>query len=72
VFDQLVGAIHAAITRSPTPRSIAVAEAQLGDISQEQLTAVERLMTQAREADRAGDEGACAKVLSEVRHVFEY
>ena len=42
--------------RQPTPRSIAAAEVQLGEISPEQLKAVEALMTQAREADRAVDQ----------------
>jgi hypothetical protein len=40
----------ATMHRQPTPRSIAAAEAQLGNISQEQLTAVEGLMTDARAA----------------------
>jgi hypothetical protein len=57
--------------RQPTPRSIAAAEAQLGDISQQRLTAVEGLMTDAREAVRVG-ESACKKAITEVQRVFEF
>jgi GTP cyclohydrolase FolE2 len=49
----------ATMHRQPTPGSIAAAEAQLGDISPEELQAAQALMTQAREADRAGDQSAC-------------
>jgi hypothetical protein len=44
--------------RQPTPRSLAVAEAELGEISQEQLQAVEAHMTKARAADRASEQTA--------------
>jgi hypothetical protein len=58
--------------RQPTPGSIADAEAQLGDISPEQLRAAQTLMTQAREADRAGDQSACEQALTTVRRVFDF
>jgi hypothetical protein len=54
----------ATMHRQPTPRSIAAAEAQLGAVSAEKVQAVEVLMTQAREADRAGDQSACGQVLA--------
>jgi GTP cyclohydrolase FolE2 len=58
--------------RQPTPGSIAAAEAELGDISSEQLQAVQVLMTEAREADRAGNQSACERALRRVRGVFDF
>jgi hypothetical protein len=62
----------ATMHRQPTPGSIADAEAQLGDISPEELQAAQALMTQAREADRAGDQSACEQALTTVRRVFDF
>jgi hypothetical protein len=62
----------ATMHRQPTPGSIAAAEAQLGDISSEQLQAVQELMTEAREADRAGNQSACEQALRRVRGVFDF
>ena len=58
--------------RQPTPGSVAAAEAELGNISSEQLQAVQVLMTEAREADRAGNQSACEQVLGRVRRVFDF
>lgn len=60
----------ATMHRQPTPGSIAAAEVKLGDVSPEKVQAVEALMTRAREADRAGDQGACEQALAEVERVF--
>jgi hypothetical protein len=62
----------ATMHRQPTPGSIATAEAQLGDISPEQLQAAQALMIEARAADRAGDQNACEKALTTVRRVFDF
>ena len=58
--------------RQPTPGSIAAAEAELGDISSEQLQAVQVLMIEAREADGAGNQSACEQALGRVRRVFDF
>jgi hypothetical protein len=60
----------ATMHRQPTPGSIAAAEAKLGDVPPEKIQAVEVLMTRAREADRAGDQGACEQALAEVQRVL--
>jgi hypothetical protein len=57
--------------RQPT-RSLAAAEAELGQISQEQLQAVEANTTKARPADRASDQTACQRVLAEVQRVIDF
>ena len=62
----------ATMHRQPTPGSIAAAEAEVGDISSEQLQAVQVLMTEAREAARAGDQSACEQALTTVRRVFDF
>ena len=62
----------ATMHRQPTPGSIAAAEAEVGDISSEQLQAVQVLMTEAREADRAGNQSACEQALGTVRRVFDF
>ena len=61
----------AAMHRQPTPRSLAAAEAELGEISQQQLQAVEAHMTKARAADRASDQTACERALAEVQGVID-
>jgi hypothetical protein len=43
----------------PTSESIAAAEARLGDIPPERVTAVNAAMDRARDADRVGDLSAC-------------
>jgi len=54
----------------PTPNSIAGAEAKLGIVSPEQVTAITEAFERAREADRAGDQSACEAALSEVQHTL--
>lgn len=44
----------------------------IGDISPEQLHAAQAPMTQAREADCAGDQSACEQALTMVRRVFDF
>ena len=50
----------------PTQRSIATAEEELGEMSQEQVAAIRSAMDRARAADAAGDKSACEQALGEV------
>jgi hypothetical protein len=54
------------------PRSLAAAEAELGEKSQEQLQVVEADMTKARPADRASDQTAFERALVEVQRVIDF
>ena len=54
----------------PTPRSIAAAEAELGQLSLEQVNAVEAAMARARETDGAGDRSACEQALADVKRLL--
>jgi hypothetical protein len=62
--------IPAGMSVQPTPRSIAAAEAKLGDMSAQTVAAVAQGMAQARAADAAGNAGACAKALADVQRVI--
>ena len=57
----------AGMSKQPTPRSMAAAEEELGDLSLQTLDAVRRAMAKARAADSAGDSSACASALAEVQ-----
>ena len=54
----------------PTPRSIGDAEAKLGEVSAETVTAVRQAMLRARAADNAGDKNACEQALAEVQQAI--
>lgn len=56
--------------RQPTPRSLAAAESRLGEVSPQTIEAVRAAMVRAREADRAGDERACTRALSNARRAM--
>ncbi len=60
----------ATMHRQPTPRSIAAAEVQVGDVSREQAEAVGAAMVRAREADRVGDRSACEQALSDAERAL--
>jgi len=60
----------ATMHRQPTPRSIAAAEVQLGDVSKEQAEVVGGAMVRAREADRVGDQSACERALSDAERAL--
>jgi len=51
----------------PTPRSMAAAEAKLGEVSAETVAAVRQAMLRASAADSAGDKNACEQALAEVQ-----
>jgi hypothetical protein len=53
----------------PTPRSIAAAEEQVGEMSVETIKLVEQAMERARAAD-VGDVVACKEALAEVQRVI--
>jgi hypothetical protein len=57
-------------SRQPTPQSIAEAESKLGEISQEMMATLGAGMARAREADLAGDKGACEEALAAVRRAI--
>jgi hypothetical protein len=52
--------------RQPTPDSIAAAEAKIRDISPRTVDVIETGMARARNADLAGDKGACEQALADV------
>jgi hypothetical protein len=51
--------------RQPTPSSVAAAEAKMDEGERARRAAA--AMARAREADRAGDNGACERALADVR-----
>src|SRR5262245_38355769 len=57
----------ATMNRQPTPRSIAEAEAKLGEVPPQKLEAVGAAMARAREADSAGNQSACEQALADAR-----
>jgi hypothetical protein len=65
-----VESVGATMHRQPTPRSIAAAEVQLGNVSKEQTEAVGAAMVRAGEADRVGDQSACEQALSDAERAL--
>ena len=53
----------------PTPRSMAAAEAESGELSSEVRQTIQDTMAQARAADAAGDLSGCQKALATVQSV---
>jgi hypothetical protein len=62
----------AGMGHQPTPRSLAAAEAKLGELSPRAVAAVQAAMTQANAADAAGDVKACEKALKSVRRILRH
>jgi hypothetical protein len=60
----------ATMSRQPTPSSIAAAEASLGDIPPQKVEAITAAMARAREADGAGNQGACEQALADARRAL--
>ena len=60
----------ALLHHQPTPRSIAGAEIQLGELSPEKAKLIRDAMARAREADQTGDKAACAQALAEVQRII--
>ena len=54
----------------PTPRSIAAAEAQLGELPSEKIDAVRQAMVRARAADAAGDKAVCEEALADAKRAL--
>ena len=52
---------------SPTPGSIAAAEEKLGNLSSENVGAIQQAIARARAADSAGDKDACEPALADVQ-----
>jgi hypothetical protein len=54
----------------PTPRSIAAAEAQLGEVAPEKIDAARQAMVRARAADATGDKAACEEALADAKRAL--
>ena len=59
--------VAATLGHQPTPRSIARAEAAIGDISPETQLTLAGAMDRARDADASGDKTACDRALDDAR-----
>jgi hypothetical protein len=57
--------------RQPTPRSIADAEAQIGDLPGQVVRIVEQAMLRARTYNLSGKASACARALREARSAID-
>ena len=62
--------VAATLSHQPTPRSIAKAEAAIGDISPETQQALAGAMDRAHEADASGDKTACELALGDARRAI--
>ena len=62
--------VAATLGHQPTPRSIARAEAAIGDMSPETQQALAGAMDRAREADASGDKTACELALGDARRAI--
>ncbi len=60
----------AGMSSQPTPRSMAAAEARLGEVSPETVDAVRQTMLRARAADSAGNKSACEQALADVQRAI--
>ena len=60
----------ATMHRQPTPGSIAAAEGKLGEVSSDQVKAIEVAMARARKADLANDKSTCEQALAEVQRAI--
>jgi hypothetical protein len=56
--------------RQPTPKSIAAAEVNFGDVSQKKAQVVGEAMARARKADLAGDRTDCEQALAEAQRAL--
>ena len=61
----------ATMNRQPTPRSIAAAEAKLGEISPEKAQTFEAAVARARVADRIADPSACEQALADAQSALD-
>ncbi len=60
----------AGMSVQPTPRSMAIVEERMGELSPEWVAAVKQDMARAREADGAGDKTACEQALGDVQQTL--
>jgi hypothetical protein len=54
----------------PTPRSMAAAEEQLGELAPEKVDAVRQAMIRAHTADDAGDKASCEEALADAKRAL--
>ena len=62
--------IAAGMSVQPTPRSIAAAEAKLGELNQHLVRNIRRALTRARAANARGNARRCEKELSRVQRAL--
>jgi hypothetical protein len=62
--------VSAGMSDQPTPRSIATAEARLGELNQHMIRNIRRAMTRARAANARGNERRCEKELARVQRAL--
>ena len=62
--------VRAGMSDQPTPRSMAVAEERLGEISPQKVDAISKAMARARAADGAGNKHGCEQALAEVKRLL--
>jgi hypothetical protein len=60
----------ALLHRQPTPKSVGEAEQRLGEMSAATMQTIERAMARAREADAAGNKGACEEALADAQRAI--
>jgi hypothetical protein len=60
----------AGMSVQPTPRSMAIVEERMGELSPEWVAAVKQGMARAREADGAGGKTACERALGDVQQTL--
>ena len=62
--------VRAGMSDQPTPRSMAVAEERLGEISPEKVDAISKAMERARASDNVGGKSGCEQALAEVKRLL--
>jgi hypothetical protein len=62
--------VEAQTHRQPTPRSMASAERELGELSPNTIVKVNEAMERAQKADAAGDDTGCRRALDEVARII--
>jgi hypothetical protein len=62
--------LAATLHRQPTPKSIAAAEAKIGDLSPETVRTLGEAMARARQADISGDNAVCEQALGDAQRAI--
>jgi hypothetical protein len=67
---QAAESTSATMHRQPTPKSLAAAEGNLGNLSSEKVQAISQAMARARAADNASDKDGCQQALVDVQRAI--